>query len=138
LSKLSKAFQLRGKGNKYGAIVRVVAGESYRSGLEVQMHSLLKLMERAGEIRDIQREQSVELFPGQTHKVDFMVFDIKRNTYLYIEAKGFVCKTWAEKIKAYKAFSPYPLQVWSKTKGRLGIDKEYPAGLYMVVEKGSK
>lgn len=131
----SKAFQLRGKGNKYNAKPTEIAGETYRSGLEAETHAVLKLMERAGEIRNISREQSVELFPGQTHKIDFMFFDIKRQTFVYAESKGFSDKTWAEKLKAYKAFSIFPLQLWTKSKGRVGCEKEWPAGRYRVVAK---
>lgn len=131
---LSKAHQVR-RGNKFEAKAITIAGESYRSGLESQVHATLKLMERAGLIRNIKREQCIEIFPGMSHKIDFMFFDIKRFTYVYCEAKGFTDRGWAEKLKAYKAFSDFPIQIWGIKSGRVGVEKEYPAGRYRVVPK---
>jgi hypothetical protein len=136
-SKLSKGYQCRGKGSKskYKNEPISIGSENYRSGLESEVHATLKLMERGGLIRNIRREQCIELFPGQTHKIDFMFFDIKRDTDIFLEAKGDVDPTWAEKLKAYRAFSSNPLQVWTKAKGRVGMNKEYPVGRYTVIEK---
>lgn len=136
---LSKAHQLRGKGqkNKYNArpIQATAGGQGYRSQLEAQVHETLRLMERAGQIRNIRREQSIQIIPSMTHKLDFLVFDIKRNMDIGIEAKGFNDPTWNEKQKVYKDFGTFPVQVWMNKTGRIGIEKEIPIGKYKCVER---
>lgn len=133
----SKAHQLRGKGNKYQAqrVQCVDGGPDYRSKLEARVHEALRLMERAGAIKNIRREQTIQITPSMTHKLDFVVFDVARGIDLGVEVKGFNDKTWHEKQKCYRDFAVFPVQVWGIKNGVLGPQKEIPVGKFKIVEK---
>lgn len=136
MNPLSKSYQVR-RGSKYGA-KRVAATETeggYRSGLEVEMHATLRLLERSGLIRNIRREQSIQLTPSISHKIDFVVFNIKRGCDVGIEAKGAEDRDWSLKQRLYNDFGPLPVEVWKKEKGRLMMTKEIKPGKYRWTEK---
>jgi hypothetical protein len=59
-----------------------------------------------------------------------VVFDVKRNMDIGVEAKGMTDGTWAVKQNLYKDFGPFPLQVWMKQGGRVFMFKEIPKGKY--------
>ena len=128
---LSKAFQTR-RSHKYNAKRTVIAGESYRSKLESEVHATLKLMERAGKINNIRREQAIHLTPSITHKLDFLVFDIERGIDIGIEAKGISDGVWSVKKRLYKDLGPFPIQIWMKKGNRVYMDEEIPAGKYTI------
>lgn len=50
--------------SKYGAIKTVVDGIQFDSKAEARRWSELRLLERAGQIRDLQRQVKLELVPG--------------------------------------------------------------------------
>lgn len=132
---LTKKHQVR-RAHKYKASIGVSDDGKVRgSKLERAVYAVLMLMERAGEILNIRTQQEIELFPGQTHKIDFVVFDKKRNSDIFVEAKGFKDPTWAEKKKAYKAFSPLPLQIWEGDYKYPTVTEEIPPGKYKWVQK---
>lgn len=134
---LTKAYQLRGRGNKYGAkTVKLNENElAYRSGLESEVHAVLKLLERAGEIRNIRREQTISLTPSISHRIDFVVFNVKKNTDVGVEAKGQETEGWSLKQRLYVDFGPLPIEVWKKSRGRVGVAKEIKVGKYRWLEK---
>jgi len=131
---LSKKYQTR-KGHKYKAQAVSIAGDDYRSKLESEVHGMLKLLERAGKIKNIRREQTIQITPSIKHKLDFVVFDIERGVDIGIEAKGFEDSRWTTVAQAYKDFAPMPIQVWKKDKGRVFMFKEIAVGKYEVKEK---
>lgn len=51
--------------NKYGAKSTVVDGIKFPSQKEARRYAQLKMLERAGEIRDLQRQVEFELIPAQ-------------------------------------------------------------------------
>ena len=51
--------------NKYGAQSTVVDGIKFPSQKEARRYAQLKMLERAGEIRDLQRQVEFELIPAQ-------------------------------------------------------------------------
>lgn len=124
--------------HKYNAKKTVFKGHGFRSKLEASVYQMLLLLEIAGKIKDIRREQSIELLPNMKHKIDFIVYDLEKDTDVLIEAKGFEDATWIEKKKIYKLFSPLPLQIWKKGKYSYSYPscvEEIPVGKYKVVEK---
>jgi hypothetical protein len=110
-------------------------GQGFRSQLERDVYATLKLMERAGEIRDIRREQSVQLTPSIKHKIDFIVFDLKSNQDIGIEAKGAVDRDWSLKRRLYQDFGPFEVQVWKQMNRRVGCAEVIKPGKYKWGEK---
>lgn len=97
--------------NKFGA-KRV---DGFPSKLEAAVYQLLKLRERAGEISDIKRQQTVVLQEGSrdvriTWRVDFSF--IERNELVYAEAKGIENADYKLKLKLWRANPPAPLEIW--------------------------
>lgn len=131
---LSKSYQTR-RTHKYNAKRVDIEGETYRSGLEAEVHAYLKLLERAGEIKNIRREVPIRLTPSVSHKLDYVVFDVKRGIDIGIECKGFEEGQWLVKKNLYKDFGPFPLQIWMKKGGKVFIFKEIPAGKYEIKER---
>lgn len=56
-----------GKRPKYGNKKTVLDGEEFDSQLEARRYAFLKLMEKAGEIKDLQRQVRFELIPSVKH-----------------------------------------------------------------------
>lgn len=125
---LSKRHQIR-RGNKYGAEKVKDGARTYDSKLEHEMHGLLKLMERAGLIKNIRHHPAaIELIGKVKYKIDFIVFDIKRGMDIGIEAKGIETERFKVICQMWPACGPMPMQVWKKERNRL----------YMVKEIGGK
>lgn len=111
-------------------------GQAFRSRLERHVYATLKLMECAGQIKDIQREVPIEIAPGITHKLDFLVLNELDGSLLGIEAKGVSCPTWSLKRRLYKAFSPFKIEVWGALPGgRVGVTETIQPGAYKWIKK---
>ena len=87
------------RGNKYHARRTVRNGRSFPSTLEADYGDGLKLLERAGEISDLEFQPRVELEPGFFYKPDFRF--VERGRVVHVEAKGvrtgryrLICKLW--------------------------------------------
>ena len=76
------------------------------------MHDILKLRERAGEIKDIKCQQTVLLLNVIKWKIDFSFIDCKTEKLVYCEAKGLACNTFQMKLKLYKSDPPAKLEIW--------------------------
>lgn len=102
--------------NKYNAKKAVVNGEEFDSKKEARRYQQLQLMERAGEIADLQRQVKYVLIPAQREKstavftkgknkgqqkpgkviesecsyyADFVYYDVNRNETIVEDAKGY-------------------------------------------------
>lgn len=121
--------------SKYGAKRTEHAGQAFRSKLEVAVYSCLQLMERAGQIMNIRREQSIQLTPSIKHKLDFVVQDSITGADYGIEAKGMTDPSWSLKRRLYADFGPFKIEVWKRQGGRVGVDEVIPPGKYRIEKK---
>lgn len=79
------------------------------------MYGILQLRERAGEISDIKRQQTVVLQDGPrevriTWKVDFSF--IEKGELVYAEAKGVETADYKLKLKLWRKLKPAPLEIY--------------------------
>ena len=89
------------KQNKYGNHKITVGGESFDSQKEYNRYCELKLLERAGEIKDIKRQQRFQIIPTQkdlqgnilerpvVYIADFTYTDNKSGQLVVEDTKGF-------------------------------------------------
>lgn len=87
------------KNNKYGNKKVNVGGETFDSRLEARRFQILRLLERAGEIRDLRRQVPFELIPAYTkgrRKVRPAVYVAD---FVYTDKHG---RTHVEDTKGYK------------------------------------
>lgn len=99
--------------NKYGA----KPSDGFPSKLEAAVYHLLKLRERAGEIDDIKRQQTVVLQEGSrderiTYRVDFSYYCKKNQTTVWVEAKGVATDVWKMKVKLWRIHGPGRLEIY--------------------------
>ena len=97
--------------NKYGAKKICCKGETFDSKAEFRRWRELKLMERAGEIRDLKRQVKHELIPAQydsgrkllekaiTYTSDFEYIDNRTNGFVVEDVKGMKTKEYIIKRK---------------------------------------
>lgn len=99
--------------HKYSAKKVDLDGRSFGSKLEAAVYGILKLFERAGEIRDIECQVQVELSAAKiVYKPDFRFLDVNSGRTEYAEAKGFETPEWRLKRRLWKAYGPGPLHVY--------------------------
>lgn len=95
-----QAGKKEAKGSKYSAQRDTVDGITFDSKREAQRWSELRLLERAGKIRDLQRQVPIELEgrdgplltrTGRTMRLtlDFAYFDVALGLTVYEDAKGY-------------------------------------------------
>lgn len=99
--------------NKYGA----KSVDGFPSKLEAAVYHLLKLRERAGEISDVQRQQTVVLQEGPrdqriTYRVDFSYYCKNTRQTIWAEAKGVATDVWKMKVKMWRVHGPGLLEVY--------------------------
>lgn len=93
--------------------VPMPSGHSYRSKLEASVHQILLVMEKAGELNQIEREVSIRLPPhNRRWVVDFRVWDLKLGCVVWHEAKGAEQDRWKHLLDLWPIFGPAPLSVW--------------------------
>ena len=97
--------------NKYHSKKITVDGETFDSKKEYNRYQELKLMEKAGLIRNIKRQKKYMLIPSQygengkvierevSYKADFVYFDIGLNKCVVEDTKGFRTKDYIIKRK---------------------------------------
>ena len=93
--------------SKYGNKKVIVDGHTFHSKREARRYKELKLMERAGVIKDLELQPTFELIPTirtetetlrkTVYKADFRYFDVKANHEVVEDVKGF--KTDVYKLK---------------------------------------
>ena len=103
----------RPKNSKYGAIKTKIDGITFSSKKEASRYYQLKLLERAGKIRDLQLQPRFELQPAFKYKgkierkieyvADFKYTSIEdRKCFVTVEdSKGFVNPVYAIKRKLF-------------------------------------
>lgn len=101
------------KRNKYKA----ARTNGLSSKLESAVYDLLKLREKAGEIKDIKLQQTVVLQEGGKDvriawKVDFSFINKATEGLEYAEAKGIETGDYRIKLKLWKKNPPAPLEIW--------------------------
>ncbi len=91
------------------------AGYSFASRAEGELFDYLKLLEAAGELRDIQPQDNVHLTEARIlYIADFKAFDVKQNRDVWYEFKGFETDVWRIKRRLWKHYGPGPLRVFMK------------------------
>lgn len=102
--------------HKYGATRVSHAGYSFASKLEASVFQMLTLMERAGEIADIQVQDTVYLTDARIQFIpDFKYKNLKTGEYEWAEAKGFERPEWKIKRKLWMYYGFGPLHIWKGT-----------------------
>ena len=91
--------------NKYHARKTTVDGITFDSKHEAEVWCELKLMERAGIIRDLKRQVKFELIPktdkyrAMHYVADFQYYDREENHWVVADAKGVRTKDYLIKKK---------------------------------------
>lgn len=104
--------------SKYSARKTAVDGIVFDSAKEARRYCELKLLERAGEISDLQMQVKFELIPKQdgesavNYKADF-VYTEKDGARIVEDVKGFRTKEYIIKRKLFKL--KYPEYVFRET-----------------------
>lgn len=106
--------------HKYGAKPVTIEGEAFPSKLEGAVYQMLKLRERAGEIRDIRRQSSIVLKSKCNEcgdgpvvwKCDFSFEDAATGARVYAEAKGVETSDYKKRKRLWKAKPPAKLEIW--------------------------
>lgn len=107
--------------NKFGA----KRTNGFSSKLESAVFDFLTLLERSGEINNIEKQPQVHLTRASIgYKPDFKYFDIKRGTTVWVEAKGLEVGEWRIKKKLWRSYGPGPLLVYKGSYRRLTLDEE--------------
>ena len=82
------------KQNKYGNRKTVVDGITFDSQKEASRYQELRMLERAGEITGLVRQQKIELIPKTKlyracyYVCDFIYYDKRENKTIYEDVKG--------------------------------------------------
>lgn len=108
--KISKLELDEDKKSKYGSSKTTVDGIVFHSRKEANRYCDLKILERAGNIKELQRQVKFEIHPqfvteeGVTIKkvcyiADFVYFDMKLQTKVIEDTKGFCTKEFLKKWK---------------------------------------
>lgn len=112
-------FLKKHKANKYGNIETELHGISFMSQGEANCYAYLKLLEQAGEIRDIETQVTVRLTRAEIRYImDFRFFDIQKNKVFYADFKGFETERWAILKKLWPYYGPAPLIIYKSFRNR--------------------
>ena len=94
---LAPGVRLKRVGNKYRAKRTPYGGRTFASKAEAKRYAVLKLMERAGEIRDLRLQPRYPLTVNDrrlgTYVGDFCYFDIARGREIVEDVKAPVTRT---------------------------------------------
>ncbi|SKA30093.1 Protein of unknown function [Chitinophaga eiseniae] len=94
------------KKSKYGNNRTEVDGIWFDSAKEAARYSTLRLMERAGLIRDLRRQVAFELNDGGTHSLkyiaDFVYIDCTTSLQVVEDAKGFRTQEYLKRRRLMK------------------------------------
>jgi len=104
--------------SKYGNTPLAMHGRSFGSKSEGQcFQDMILLRERAGEITDVQCQESVYLTKARIQYIsDFSFLDLTIGEKFWAEYKGFETKVWLIKKKLWKHYGPGPLLIYKKNK----------------------
>jgi Protein of unknown function (DUF1064) len=103
--------------NKYHAVRSEFAGRSFDSKGERDCYQMLLLMQKAGEISNIECQVSVRLGPNKRRWImDFKYFDNRLNEEVWADFKGFETDRWQHLLDLWTLEGPARLRVY-KGKG---------------------
>lgn len=123
-SPLTKSFQTR-RANKYNAEKIKDGSRTFDSKFEYELFNMLKLMERAGEIKNIRHHPApIRITPSVSWKADFIVFDVKLNKDVIVEAKGFEGERWRVIRQLLNDLSQFDVRVYKKKGNRIFLHEE--------------
>ena len=98
--------------SKYHSKKVIIDGIKFDSGMEGDRYIQLKILERAGLIKELELQKSFELQPtfrknGKTYRkivyiADFCYFDIHLDKYIVEDVKGYKTKEYALKKKMFE------------------------------------
>lgn len=97
------------KYNKYSNNRTVIGGITFDSKKEAKRYLELKLLEKAGEICDLQLQKTFLLVEKQkderavTYKADFVYYDNKKQQWIAEDVKGYKTKEYIIKRKLFKS-----------------------------------
>ena len=97
------------KYNKYSNNRTVIGGITFDSKKEAKRYLELKLLEKAGEICDLQLQKTFLLVEKQkdesavTYKADFAYYDNKKQQWIAEDVKGYKTKEYIIKRKLFKS-----------------------------------
>jgi hypothetical protein len=112
---------MRKRPQKYDAQRMYHAGYSFASRGESECFSMLRLLERAGKIRNLRTQITVYLTRARiAYKPDFQFEDLELNETVFGEYKGFETPEWRLKRRLWISYGP----------GRLRVYKGYPPTLH--------
>jgi hypothetical protein len=87
--------------------------DGFDSQLEAAVYGLLHQRERAGEIRNVQRQVGVELTAAHIRcKLDFGFEYVANGSQGYAEAKGAETDRWRIWLKLFREYGEAPLEIW--------------------------
>lgn len=98
--------------NKYRNKKTVVDGITFDSKKEANRYLELKILEKAGEIKDLKLQERFEIIPKQkgernaVYKADFSYFDNNKNIQVVEDTKGFKTAEYILKRKLFKLKYP--------------------------------
>lgn len=99
---------------KYGNKKVSHSGYSFGSKLEAATFDILKIMERAGEIKGIKTQQSVYLSDAKIQYIaDFSATSCISGEVFYYESKGMSTPVWAIKKRLWRYYGPGPLYIFT-------------------------
>lgn len=121
---VTKAFQVRRRG-KYGN----EKDEGADSRLEARRGKHLKLLAKAGEIQNLQRQVRVDLHVGKRYmRLDYVYLDVRLGIVVYEDVKGFMTTDWSIKRDIWAAgFGPGLLRIVRRQGGSWVHEDIYPA-----------
>lgn len=100
------------------------ANHPHPSGLEAEVCDILALRQKAGDIRNLKWQQTVELDYGLRWKVDWSFEQSPDWHFRLAEAKGKEDATFKHKYRMYtQGCGKWPLEMWRGTWKRPYLDK---------------
>jgi len=122
--RMNDLIKLQPKKHKYAARRVELAGHSFASKLESDTYLMLCLMEKAGEIKIEKIQAQVSLTDAAViYKPDFLVTDLKSNTLIWVEAKGFETPEWKIKKRLWRYYGPGPLHIYKASRNGPTLDE---------------
>lgn len=93
-------------------------GHSFPSKGHAACYALLKLREKAGEIKILKCEDNIHLTEAKIlYIADFKCLDIKTNKEFWVEFKGFETPVWRIKRRLWQFYGPGTLEIYRASRG---------------------
>jgi len=110
---------------KYGAKKTERAGQSFGSKLEAAVFEMHRLMQLAGEIKELKAQESVYLTEARIQYIaDLSFIDVKSAEKIWAEAKGFETDVWRIKRRLWKEYGPGALRVYKGSHRSFKLHEE--------------